>query len=128
MNPGKIVNAPPMTDHLRDTALPVMLPLPTWLRFEAAGGMRGAADRCMNIGVCRKTSTGVMCPSYMAARDEEHSTRGHANALVKALSMPDPRRALGDQRLHGILDLCLECKACKSECPLGVSACAHNGG
>jgi FAD/FMN-containing dehydrogenase/Fe-S oxidoreductase len=124
MNPGKIVNAPPMTDHLRDTALPVMLPLPTRLRFEAAGGMRGAADRCMNIGVCRKTSTGVMCPSYMATRDEEHSTRGRANALVKALSMPDPRRALGDQRLHGILDLCLECKACKSECPLGVDMAA----
>jgi FAD/FMN-containing dehydrogenase/Fe-S oxidoreductase len=120
MNPGKIVNAPAMTDHLRDVALPVMQPLTTRLRFEATGGMRGAADRCMNIGVCRKTSTGVMCPSYMATRDEEHSTRGRANALVKALSMPDPRSALGDERLHGILDLCLECKACKSECPLGV--------
>jgi Fe-S oxidoreductase len=62
----------------------------------------------------------VMCPSYMATRDEEHSTRGRANALLHALSMPDPRAALGDDRLHGILDLCLECKACKSECPLGV--------
>ena len=82
--------------------------------------MRGAADRCMNIGVCRKGSTGVMCPSYMATREEEHSTRGRANALVQALSQPDPRAALGDERLHDILDLCLECKACKSECPLGV--------
>jgi FAD/FMN-containing dehydrogenase/Fe-S oxidoreductase len=124
MNPGKIVNAPPMTDHLRDTALPLLMPLTTRLRFDAPGGMRGAADRCMNIGVCRKTSTGVMCPSYMATRDEEHSTRGRANALVKALSMPDPRAALGDERLHGILDLCLECKACKSECPLGVDMAA----
>jgi FAD/FMN-containing dehydrogenase/Fe-S oxidoreductase len=124
MNPGKIVNAPAMTDNLRDPALPVMPPLTTRLHFDSPGGMRGAADRCMNIGVCRKTSTGVMCPSYMATRDEEHSTRGRANALVKALSMPDPRRALGDERLHGILDLCLECKACKSECPLGVDMAA----
>ena len=88
------------------------------------GGMRGAADRCMNIGLCRKASTGVMCPSYMATRDEEHSTRGRANALLHALSMPDPRAALGSDRLHGILDLCLECKACKSECPLGVDMAA----
>ena len=88
------------------------------------GGMRGAADRCMNIGLCRKESTGVMCPSYMATRDEEHSTRGRANALLHAMSMPDPRAALGDDRVHGILDLCLECKACKSECPLGVDMAA----
>jgi FAD/FMN-containing dehydrogenase/Fe-S oxidoreductase len=124
MNPGKIVNAPAMTDHLRDVALPVRPPLTTRLRFDTPGGMRGAADRCMNIGLCRKTSTGVMCPSYMASRDEEHSTRGRANALVKALSMPGPRAALGDERLHDILDLCLECKACKSECPLGVDMAA----
>src|SRR5256714_9904530 len=77
-----------------------------------------------NIGLCRKASTGVMCPSYMATRDEEHSTRGRANALLYALSRPDPRAALGDDRLHGILDLCLECKACKSECPLGVDMAA----
>ena len=82
--------------------------------------MRGAADRCQRIGACRKTGQGVMCPSYMATREEEHATRGRANALVKALSEPDPRAALGDERLHEILDLCLECKACKSECPLSV--------
>jgi FAD/FMN-containing dehydrogenase/Fe-S oxidoreductase len=120
MNPGKIVNAPPMTDNIRDVALPPAPALSTRLSFVATGDMRGAADRCMNIGVCRKGSTGVMCPSYMATREEEHSTRGRANALVRALSQPDPRAALGDDRLHDILDLCLECKACKSECPLGV--------
>jgi FAD/FMN-containing dehydrogenase/Fe-S oxidoreductase len=124
MNPGKIVNAPPMTDHLRDVAKLPAPPLATRLRFDTPGGMRGAADRCMNIGLCRKGSTGVMCPSYMATREEEHSTRGRANALLHALSMPDPRAALGDERLHGILDLCLECKACKSECPLGVDMAA----
>ncbi len=103
---------------------PIPGPLTTRLRFDAPGGMRGAADRCMNIGLCRKTATGVMCPSYMATREEEHSTRGRANALVKALSMSDPRAALGGERLHDILDLCLECKACKSECPLGVDMAA----
>jgi len=125
MNPGKIVNAPAMTDHLRDAARPAPpSALSTRLAFDFPGGMRGAADRCMNIGLCRKASTGVMCPSYMATRDEEHSTRGRANALLYALSGPDPRAALGSDRLHGILDLCLECKACKSECPLGVDMAA----
>jgi FAD/FMN-containing dehydrogenase/Fe-S oxidoreductase len=120
MNPGKIVNAPAMTENLRDAVPLVPPPYATRLSFEATGGMRGAADRCMNIGLCRKSATGVMCPSYMATREEEHSTRGRANALVRALSAADPRAALGDDRLHEILDLCLECKACKSECPLGV--------
>jgi len=119
LNPGKIVDAPPMSENLRDAALPPAGPLRTQLRFDA-GGMRDAADRCMNIGACRKTDAGVMCPSYMATREEQHSTRGRANALVKALSTPDPRTALGDERLHEIMDLCLECKACKSECPLSV--------
>jgi Fe-S oxidoreductase len=124
LNPGKIVDAPPMTDNLRDAALPPPPPLQTRLDFEVVGGMRGAADRCMNIGLCRKTTTGAMCPSYMATREEEHSTRGRANALVKALTEPDPHAALGDERLHEILDLCLMCKACKSECPLGVDMAA----
>ncbi|TMR08289.1 FAD-binding protein [Nonomuraea turkmeniaca] len=122
LNPGKIVDAPPMTDHLRDPGRPEPRPLRTTLAF--ADGMHAAADRCMNVGVCRKDDTGVMCPSYMATREEEHSTRGRANALVKALSSADPRRSMGDERLHGILDLCLECKACQSECPLGVDMAA----
>lgn len=120
MNPGKIVDAPKMTENLRDASLPPAGPLRTRLEFDVVGGMRGAADRCMNIGQCRKSTTGVMCPSYIATREEEHATRGRANALVKALSDPDPKKALGDDRLHEILDLCLMCKACKSECPLGV--------
>src|SRR5579859_4177515 len=120
MNPGKIVDAPPMTSNLREAAAPSRPGYVSKIHFEVPGGMRGAADRCMNIGLCRKTSAGVMCPSYMATREEEHSTRGRAGALVKALDSADPRAALGDERLHEILDLCLECKACKSECPLGV--------
>jgi FAD/FMN-containing dehydrogenase/Fe-S oxidoreductase len=122
MNPGKIVDAPPMTDNLRDRdALVPAPPLRTMLSFEVVGGgMRDAADRCMNIGLCRKTTGGVMCPSYQVTLQEEHSTRGRANALVKALSEPDPQAALADERLHEILDLCLMCKACKSECPMSV--------
>jgi Fe-S oxidoreductase/FAD/FMN-containing dehydrogenase len=124
MNPGKIVDAPSMTDNLRDPALPPATPFQTRLAFDVVGGMRGAADRCMNIGLCRKSATGAMCPSYMATLQEEHSTRGRANALVNALSQANPREALGDERLHEILDLCLGCKACKSECPLGVDMAA----
>ncbi|WP_181020005.1 FAD-linked oxidase C-terminal domain-containing protein, partial [Nonomuraea typhae] len=120
LNPGKIVDAPAMTEHLRDAALPPAGPITTRLAFEVVGGMRGAADRCMNIGLCRKSGPGVMCPSYIATRQEEHSTRGRAGALVKALSEPDPAKAFGDERLHEILDLCLMCKACKSECPMSV--------
>jgi FAD/FMN-containing dehydrogenase/Fe-S oxidoreductase len=120
LNPGKIVDAEALTAHLRDPALPPAPPLVTTLHFDGAEGMRTAADRCMNIGLCRKTQTGVMCPSYMATLEEDHATRGRANALVRALSQPDPHAALGDERLHEILDLCLECKACKRECPLDV--------
>jgi FAD/FMN-containing dehydrogenase/Fe-S oxidoreductase len=120
LNPGKIVDSPSMTEHLRDPALPAAPGFRTRLSFEVIGGMRNAADRCMNIGLCRKDNAGAMCPSYMATRLEEDSTRGRANALVKALSAPDPKKALGDKRLHEVLDLCLMCKACKSECPLGV--------
>jgi FAD/FMN-containing dehydrogenase/Fe-S oxidoreductase len=118
LNPGVMVDPAPLTSDLRDPALPPAGPLVTTIAFD--GGMRAAADRCQRIGACRKTGAGVMCPSYMATREEEHATRGRANALVKALSAPDPRAALGDERLHEILDLCLECKACKSECPLSV--------
>ena len=118
LNPGVMIDAPAITEDLRDPALPPAGPLQTRMAFP--GGMRAAADRCQRIGACRKTGSGVMCPSYMATREEEHATRGRANALVKALSAPDPKAALGDERLHEVLDLCLECKACKSECPLSV--------
>ncbi|MQA10939.1 MAG: FAD-binding protein [Pseudonocardiaceae bacterium] len=120
LNPGKIVDAPPMTDNLREPTLPVPTPLSTHFSFHA--GMREEANRCMRIGACRKpeTSGGTMCPSFMATREEEHSTRGRANALVKALSAADPKAALADDRLHEVLDLCLECKACKRECPMSV--------
>ena len=124
LNPGKKVDAPPMTEHLREPSLPRALPVATTFVFD--GGMRAAANRCARIGACRKSEVAgrTMCPSFMATRDERHSTRGRANALVRALSSPDPHAALGDRGLHDVLDLCLECKACKTECPLSVDMAA----
>ena len=93
-NPGVMVDAPPLTTNLRDPALPPAQPLQTHFSF-GGGTMRDAADRCQRIGACRKTGAGVMCPSYMATREEEHATRGRANALVKALSRARPARRAG---------------------------------
>ena len=113
-----------MTDNLRDPMLGTAAPIRTRLSFEVTGGMRGAADRCMKSG-CAARATAASCarPTWPREREED-STRGRANALVKTLSAPDPRKALGDERLHEVLDLCLMCKACKSECPLGVDMAA----
>ena len=121
LNPGKKVDSPRMDENLRDAALPPAPRLDTWFSY-GEEGMRGEANRCVRVGACRRSpdSGGTMCPSFMATRDEEHSTRGRANALVKALSSPDPQAALGDRRLHEVLDLCLECKACRRECPMSV--------
>ena len=91
LNPGVMVDPASMTQDLRDVTAPRPNPLVTHLDF-GEGGMHAAADRCQRIGACRKTGQGVMCPSYMATREEEHATRGRANALVKALSEPDPAR------------------------------------
>jgi Fe-S oxidoreductase len=124
MNPGKIVDASSMTEHLGRTSVEIRRDIPTRLFAAKPEGMFSVADRCMNIGACRKSSAGVMCPSYRATLDEEHSTRGRANALVAALSSREPLEELSTSRLHQILDLCLGCKACKSECPLSVDMAA----
>ncbi|HEX9562879.1 MAG TPA: FAD-linked oxidase C-terminal domain-containing protein [Gemmatimonadaceae bacterium] len=126
LNPGKKVDTPLMTENLRDPALPEAVPLTTAFRFDHSDGWRGAANRCARIGACRKgpDSGGTMCPSFMATRDEQHSTRGRANALVRVLSLADPRAALGEPDLHEALDLCVGCKACKRECPLSVDMAA----
>src|SRR6201988_5036277 len=82
--------------------------------------MGGAVDMCSGLGVCRKTLDGTMCPSYMATRDEADSTRGRANVLRLAMAGRLGESGLGDQGVHQVLDLCLECRACKAECPVGV--------
>jgi FAD/FMN-containing dehydrogenase/Fe-S oxidoreductase len=120
MNPGKIVNAPPMTENLRYGTQYRTLELKTHFSFEKEGGFTSAVERCIGVGECRKKLDGTMCPSYMVTLEEEHSTRGRANALREALSGRLPKEALTSQRMYEVLDLCLECKGCKAECPINV--------
>jgi Fe-S oxidoreductase/FAD/FMN-containing dehydrogenase len=120
LNPGNIVDAPPMTEHLRYGPGYRAWEPETVLDFSAQGGFAGAVEMCNGIGVCRKKLEGTMCPSYMATLDEEHSTRGRANALRAVLSGRAPRGDFTGRRLYEVLDLCLECKACKAECPANV--------
>jgi len=120
MNPGKIVDAPPMTEHLRYTPSYQAIELKTHFSFEKEGGFARAVERCTGVGECRKKLDGTMCPSYMATLEEEHSTRGRANALRAALSGRLPEEELTSHRMYEVLDLCLECKGCKAECPINV--------
>ncbi len=119
MNPGKIVDPSPMTEDLRASRRSVRVG-DTALDFSREGGMAAAAEMCNGQGACRKVIGGTMCPSYMATRDEEHSTRGRANALRAAMSGALPPGALTSRRLYEVMDLCLACKACKAECPSNV--------
>ena len=84
--------------------------------FSSFEGYAGAVEMCNGMGECRK-SDGVMCPSFQATREEEHSTRGRANLLRATLSGALPHDTMISKRLHDALDLCLECKGCKAECP-----------
>ena len=120
MNPGKIVDPAPMTENLRIGPTYRPLDLKTGFAYSEEGGFAGAVEMCNGQGACRKVSSGTMCPSYMVTRDEEHSTRGRANALRAAISGALPLDALTGKRLYEVLDLCLECKACKAECPTNV--------
>ena len=120
LNPGKIVNAPPPDENLRHGEGYKTRDVETVLDFSAQGGLAGAAAMCNGAGVCRKTHTGTMCPSFMATGDEEHSTRGRANALRMVLSGALPPEELTGQRLYDTYDLCLACKGCKAECPTNV--------
>jgi FAD/FMN-containing dehydrogenase/Fe-S oxidoreductase len=119
-NPGKIVDAPPLTENLRFGA-GYQTPSPeTWFDYDEYGGMGGAVEMCSGVGACRKKLAGTMCPSYMVTREEAHSTRGRANTLRLAMAGRLGEAGLGDQGVFDVLDLCLECRACKSECPVGV--------
>jgi FAD/FMN-containing dehydrogenase/Fe-S oxidoreductase len=122
LNTGKIVDAPPMDANLRYGAdYRVTLPLQTHFHFRDSGGMAGAAELCNGNGLCRKTAGGTMCPSYMVTRDEQHSTRGRANALRMVLSGTLAPDALTSKRMHEVMDLCIECKGCTAECPSRVN-------
>jgi FAD/FMN-containing dehydrogenase/Fe-S oxidoreductase len=121
MNPGKIVDAPPIDQHLRygQAFSEKTLPDNGLFQFEASGGFAPGVHLCSGVGECLKTRVGVMCPSYRATRDEIHGTRGRANALRLAMSGQLEGGLTGDA-VHEALDLCLSCKACKTECPSNV--------
>jgi Fe-S oxidoreductase len=132
LNPGIIVDTggvETLTENLRvrpgerDLVWPAV---ETFFDYSDQEGFSGAIEMCNGAGVCRKTAVGTMCPSYRATLEERHSTRGRANALRTALSgqlnaiAPDGRPAWSDPDTIETLDLCLSCKACKSECPSNV--------
>ncbi len=122
LNPGKIVDAPPMDTNLRyGPGYRVAIPLSTHFRFADTGGMAGAAELCNGNGLCRKAGGGTMCPSYMVTRDEQHSTRGRANALRMLLSGALPAAEMDGERMREVMDLCVECKGCTAECPSRVN-------
>ncbi|MGA2145134.1 MAG: FAD-linked oxidase C-terminal domain-containing protein [Bryobacteraceae bacterium] len=120
LNPGKIVDALPIASNLRFGKDYVTPDPPTWFDYSEFGGMGRAVEMCSGIGACRKKLSGTMCPSYMATRDEAHVTRGRANVLRLAMTGRLGEAGLGDQGVYDVLDLCLECRACKAECPIGV--------
>src|SRR2546427_3218874 len=120
MNPGNLVAPVGITDHLRYGTQYTTWEPSTLLDFSEQGGFAAAIEMCNGVGACRKTLEGTMCPSYMATKDEEHSTRGRANALRAVLSGRLPPAAFTGRRLYQVMDLCLECKGCKAECPANV--------
>ena len=119
-NPGNIVDARPMTENLRYGESYQVMPLTPFLDFSHEQGFDRAIETCNGAGICRKRTTGTMCPSFMATREEEHSTRGRANALRAVLSGQLPAEEWSGKRLYEVMDLCIECKACKAECPSAV--------
>ena len=123
-NPGKVVDAPAMTESLRygQNYRPIELPLA--LDYERQEGFFRSIELCNGAGVCRKTQGGAMCPSFRATRDERDSTRARANALRLAVTGQGERATavspLAERWLFEVMDLCLGCKACKAECPSNV--------
>jgi FAD/FMN-containing dehydrogenase/Fe-S oxidoreductase len=120
MNPGKIVDSQTLVENLRYGPGYTNLIPKSKMDFSKQGDFRQAVEMCNGVGACRKTLGGTMCPSYMATREEEHSTRGRANALRSVLSGLLPQSEFTSHRMRQVMDLCLECKACKAECPSQV--------
>jgi FAD/FMN-containing dehydrogenase/Fe-S oxidoreductase len=121
LNPGKIVSTPPMDTCLRYNPGKPTPELKTWYDFTAEGGVVRAAEKCNGSGDCRKSSAigGTMCPSFMATADERLTTRARSN-LLREMLYAGRENPWDSSELYGILDLCLACKGCKSECPSGV--------
>ena len=120
LNPGNVVDAPAMTESLRYGADYQTIVWQEQLDFSADLGFHRAVEMCNGAGVCRKRTTGTMCPSFMVTREEEHSTRGRANLLRLALSGVLPANELTSPRMKEAMSLCVGCKACSAECPSSV--------
>ena len=122
-NPGKIVDAPPMNTSLRYVPDAPTPELDTVFNFSEMGGMVRAAEKCNGSGDCRKLplSGGTMCPTYRATRDEKATTRARANVLREMLTNPiDKNNPFNSEEIYEVLDLCISCKGCTSECPSNV--------
>ena len=120
-NPGKIVDTPPMDSHLRYEAGQRTPAFDTVFRFHRQDILQHA-EQCNGSGDCRKShmAGGTMCPSYMATRDEKDTTRARANILREFLTRSDKTNRFDHREIYEVMDLCLSCKGCKSECPSNV--------
>ncbi|MEI6189557.1 MAG: FAD-linked oxidase C-terminal domain-containing protein [Chitinophagia bacterium] len=120
-NPNKIVDTPPMNSMLRYAPAQFTPAFTSIFRFHQQDILQHA-EQCNGSGDCRKThlSGGTMCPSFMATRDEKDSTRARANILREFLTQSDKVNRFDHKEIYEVMDLCLSCKACKSECPSNV--------
>jgi FAD/FMN-containing dehydrogenase/Fe-S oxidoreductase len=121
-NPGKITDTPPMNTFLRHETGHLSPGFNTYFNYSREGGFIQLIEKCNGSGDCRKTEItgGTMCPSYMATRDEMATTRARANVLRELLTRGDMKNPFNQPEIYEVLDLCLSCKACKSECPSSV--------
>ena len=132
MNPGKLSDAVRVYDpvenlrHAPFVAGETQATLETHFVFAAdEGSLERATARCVGVGACLKTEGGVMCPSYRATGEEQHSTRGRARLLWEMLAGALRKEGFQSKAVHEALDLCLSCKACKTECPVAVDMTAY---
>ncbi len=121
-NPGKIVDAAPMNTSLRYESDVPTKELYTLFDFSSTGGMIRTAEKCNGSGDCRKLplSGGTMCPSYQATRNEKDTTRARANILREFLTKSEKKNPFDHDEIKEVLDLCISCKGCSSECPSNV--------
>ncbi len=121
-NPGKITDTPQMNTSLRYEPGKETREIKTWFDFSKTQGVIRAAEKCNGSGDCRKPAEagGTMCPSYMATRDEKNATRARANILREFLTNSEKKNPFDHKEIYEVMDLCLSCKACKSECPSSV--------
>jgi FAD/FMN-containing dehydrogenase/Fe-S oxidoreductase len=126
LNPHKVVDAYLPTENLRLGADYKPLQPETHFKFlDDGGSFASAAARCIGLGACRKVDSGAMCPSYMVTLEEEHSTRGRAHMLFELLQGEVVDGGWKNEQVKQALDLCLACKACKSECPANVDLATY---